>query len=469
MVTDPDADDGLRVTTDLLAGYAHGFDVDAVDGETRDLAGRFVLDALACAVGAYAADPVKRLRTTYGDRSAETGATLLGTDRTVAPEYAALVNGTMVRYFDYNDTYLSGDSVCHPSDHVPGLLAVAESEGASGADLLAALVLAYEIECRGVDTGLVWDRGFDYVTWGTMSTAAAVGRLMGLDRGTIRDALGIAATSSNALLAARLGDVRMWKGIAHPYVTHSAVQACQMARAGITGPPEAVTGKGGFETAVTGAPIRFAALGGRDGAPFRLARTNLKPYACGYYMMAPIEALLSILGEADVTDPEAIETIEVRTFDQAAQVLDGAEKRARDLTRETADHSLPYTLAVAAVDRDVTPRQYDPDRLSDPAVHDLIDRIDVVVDDDLTAARRANPGELPHVVRVTVDGRTHERRIDAPPGHFCNRMSDERIERKVTDLVRPYLRPDQTDRLVEACRDLAGLDGVDALLDATRV
>lgn len=461
--------DGRRVTTDLLAGYAHDFDLDAVDDESRDLAGRFVLDALACSVGAYAADPVKRLRATYGDRRAATGATLLGTDREVPPEYAALVNGTMVRYLDYNDTYLSGDSVCHPSDHVPGLLAVAESEGASGADLLAAVVLAYEIECRGVDTGLVWDRGFDYVTWGTMSTAAAVGRLMGLDRGAIRDALGIAVTSSNALLAARLGDVRMWKGIAHPYVTHNAVQACQMAREGITGPPEAIGGEGGFEAAVTGAEVRVSALGGRDGAPFRLARTNVKPYACGYFMMAPIEALLSLRSEAGVRDPDAIEAIEVRTFEQAAQVLAGEAKRARDLTREAADHSLPYTLAVAAVDGDVTPRQYEPDRLGDPAVHDLMDRITVVVDDDLTADRRANPGEIPHVVRLTVGGETRERRIDAPPGHFRNRMSDERLERKVGDLVRPYLRPDQTDDLIAACRDLAGLDDVGALLDATRV
>ncbi|MFB6281468.1 MAG: MmgE/PrpD family protein [Haloferacaceae archaeon] len=461
--------DGIRVTTDRLAGYAHGFDPAAVDDEVRDLAGRFVLDSLACSVGAYAADPVKRLRAAYGDRGAASEATLLGTDRTVAPEYAALVNGTMVRYLDFNDCYLSGDSVCHPSDHVPGLLAVAESEGASGADLLAAVVLAYEIECRGVDTGLAWDRGFDYVTWGTMSTAAAVGRLLGLDRAAIRDAIGIAVTSANALLAARLGDVRMWKGIAHPYVTHSAVQACQMAREGITGPPDAIAGEGGFEAAVTGEPVRFEALGGRDGAPFRLPRSNLKPYACGYFMMAPIEALLGILEEAGVTDPDDVEAIEVRTFDQAAQVLAGEAKRARDLTREAADHSLPYTLAVAAVDRAVTPRQYAPDRLDDPRVHGVMERVSVAVDEDLQAARRANPGEIPHVVRVTVDGATHERRIDTPPGHFRNRMSDERLDRKVRDLVRPYLTEDQVDRLTGACRDLAGLDAVDPLLEATRV
>lgn len=462
------ASDGLRVTTDLLAGYAAGFDPD-IDREIRDLAGRFVLDSLACSVGAYAAEPVKRLRSTYGDRRAATEATLLGTDRTVAPEYAALVNGTMVRYLDYNDCYLSGDSVCHPSDHIPGLLAVAESEGADGADLLAAVVLAYEIESRGVDTGMVWDSGFDYVTWGTMSTAAAVGRLMGLDRATIRDAIGIAVTSGNALLAARLGDVRMWKGVAHPYVTHGAIQACQMAREGITGPPDAVAGEGGFGTAVTGREVRFAALGGRDGAPFRLPRSNVKPYACGYFMMAPIEALLGILDERGVTDADAIESVEVRTFDQAAQVLAGPEKRARDLTREAADHSLPYTLAVAAVDRAVTPRQYAPDRLDDPRVHDLMERITVVVDDDLSAARRDAPGELPHVVRVTADGETTERRIDAPPGHFRNRLSDDRLERKVRDLVRPYLLPDQTARLIDACRDIGGLDSVDPLVEATRV
>ncbi|MFB6303430.1 MAG: MmgE/PrpD family protein [Haloferacaceae archaeon] len=463
------ASDGIRVTTDRLAGYARDFDLAAVDEETRDLAGRFVLDSLACSVGAYAAEPVKRLRATYGDRRASSEATLLGTDRTVAPEYAALVNGTMVRYLDYNDCYLSGDSVCHPSDHIPGLLAVAESEGASGADLLAAVMIAYEVECRGVDTGLAWEHGFDYVTWGTLSTAAAVGRLMGLDRGTIRDAIGIAVTSSNALLAARLGDVRMWKGIAHPYVTHSAVQACQMARGGITGPPDAVTGEGGFEAAVTGDEVRFAALGGRDGAPFRLRRSNIKPYACGYFMMAPIEALLAILDERGVTDVDEIEAIEVRTFDQAAQVLAGPEKRARDLTREAADHSLPYTLAVAAVDRAVTPRQYDPDRLDDPRVHALMERISVVIDDNLSDARRASPGEIPHVVRVTADGEATERRIDAPPGHFRNRMADERLERKVRDLVRPYLLPDQTARLFDACRDLDGLDSVAPLIEATRV
>lgn len=180
------------------------------------------------------------------------------------------------------------------------------AEGASGRELIRSIVLAFEIQCRGVDTGAAWPNGFDYLTWGAYSSAVAVGTLMNPSEDELTNAIGIAGASSNALLSARLGKVSMWKGAAQPYATHNAIQACQMAQAGMTGPErvfegvEGHGGEGGFFDAVNrGEPVEFEALGGRDG-DFRIMETSFKQFACGYYTHPSITTVLDIVEEHDL-------------------------------------------------------------------------------------------------------------------------------------------------------------------------
>src|SRR6185436_3078068 len=103
-----------------------------------------------------------------------------GTDHSAPPDWAAFANGCLVRYLDYNDTYLSKEPA-HPSDNIPAALAVAEATGASGHELIVAIALAYEVQCRFCDAASLRARGWDHVTYGAFSTALAAAHLLRLD------------------------------------------------------------------------------------------------------------------------------------------------------------------------------------------------------------------------------------------------------------------------------------------------
>lgn len=461
----------MQVTSDLLAEYAREVSIDELPEDVVAQAERLTLDTIACAVGAYAVPPSKVLRRTFGDRNGgDDSATILGTDDRLDVEYAALINGTMGRYFDFNCCYSTGESACHPSDHIPSLVSVAEAEGASGADLVEAVVIAYEIQSRGVDTGTAWPNGFDYTTWGAYSAAASVGALMDLSHGELVNAIGMAGTAENGLLISRLGEVSMWKAVAMPNTVHNAVKACQMARNGLTGPGAVLEGaEGSFADAVADGIVEFEALGGRDGAGYRIMETSIKAFACGYFTHPAVTAVLDVVEEHHL-EPDAIESIEVRSFEHTVQVYaSGPEKWSTDLTRETADHSLPYNVATAVLHGEVKPEHYEPAALDDERVHALMQLVSVEADDELERYRRENPRHVPAVARITADGETYESRANYPLGHPERPLSTDEIEDKARDLLETYLTSDQIDETVDRCEGLADEPSVDGLVSALEI
>lgn len=459
----------MELSTEALSEYAMAFGDTPVPPQVRESAKRLLLDSIGCCFGGYTSPPSKILRRIYGSTApAGDGARVIGTHDRVPTENAALINSAMVRYLDFNDTYINEGGACHPSDHIPALLAVAENEGASGNEFLRAIVLAYELECAGVDTGLFWENGFDYTTWGTISSTASVGVLMGLSRSELAHALGIAGASSVALGASRLGDVSMWKGVAHSYVNHNAIQACTMAREGLTGPTDLFDETGGVFESLTDEPIVFDSLGGRDSNSYRLSKSNVKRFACGYYMQSSVTAARELVEDHDI-EPSAIDAIDVDTFAQAAAVLASPEKWDADLTRETADHSIPYTLAVAVISGDVTPAQYTERYLRSEAVHDLMQKVSVRENEDLTAYSQTNADSIPSIVRITVDGATYETQVDYPLGHAENPMSDEQLERKMESLADPYLSDQQLEQVKSDCYAIDEIEDVGAVIETLAV
>lgn len=423
-----------------------------------------VLDSVGCAVGAFAGDTGKALRDCFGDRTGGAEATILGTDDAVSVEHAAFVNAAMVRYLDFNDCYTNRHGGGHPSDHVPGLLAVAEARGASGRELLEAVVVAYEIQCRGLASGVVYRHDFDAQSvWGAYSATAAVGKLMGLSVERLVDAIGICGASSNGLLIARRGDVSMWKGAAMPYVVHAAVEACQMADHGVTGPERLFDGSGGvFEVVSRG---EFDLPLATDG--YELSRTAIKPYAGCYHALPAVTGLLELFEDHGLTVGD-VEAIEVDVYDTAGRTCATPEKWGRELTRETADHSLPYMIAVAAIERTIRPEHYDSEWLESDAVHDLMERISVETDPDLTARRERHDGSTPTRVRVVADG-AYETTVDYPLGHPERPLSEDAVADKARSLVAPYLSDGQADELVRRCLALREEPSVDPLISTTVV
>ena len=455
----------MQFNSEAITDYALELSFSQLSDDAVTAAKRLTLDSIGCCLGAYPSPPSKHLRTIYGSSGDVNDATVFGSGNKTLVEYAGLINSTMVRYLDYNDTYINEGRACHPSDHIPALISVAEVEDCTGKDLIEAITIAYEIEGLGLDTGVAWEYDYDYVTWGSYSSVAAVGKLMNLSQEQMKFALGIAGSSNLSLSISRKGDVSMWKGVAHPYVTHNAIQACQMAQAGLTGPKHVFEGPGGFFEVAAKREIEINQLGGRNGAAYRITKSHIKPFPCGYYMQPIITGVRDLIDEHEL-DPEEIEAIDIETFEQAATILGGEEKWSKDLTRESADHSIPYTAAIAAIYGDVNPEHYNEKYRTQAEVHHLMDLVSVEESDEMNTAARRNPDSTPSYIRLATDEETYEKRVDYAPGHAKNPLSEAEIEAKMTNMTSSLLTDDQIDMIVRFCNKLDQQHQIEPLLTA---
>src|SRR6266487_6795862 len=179
----------MKTLAEQLAEYAVGLKFEELPTPVVHEVKRRVIDSTGCALGAWEAEPCVIARRVASRFSAERGATLLGTTHRVPADWAAFANGCLVRYLDYNDTYLSKEPA-HPSDNIPAALAIGEAENADGRELIVAIALAYEVQCRLCDAASLRARGWDHVTYGAFSTALAAARLLRLPVAETRQAIG---------------------------------------------------------------------------------------------------------------------------------------------------------------------------------------------------------------------------------------------------------------------------------------
>ncbi len=212
-----------------LANYSTSFGFEDLSKEVVHEVKRRVTDSLGCALGAWDEEPCAIARKVASDFSAKHGATIIGTTHKAPPDWTAFANGCCIRYFDYNDTYLSKEPA-HPSDNISAALAAAESVNATGRELIAAIALAYEVQCRLCDAASIRARGWDHVTYGAFSTALACARLMKLDPEKTRHAVNIAGVACAAMRQARVGELSHWKGVAFADAARRGVYSALLAR-----------------------------------------------------------------------------------------------------------------------------------------------------------------------------------------------------------------------------------------------
>src|SRR6266852_9510246 len=212
----PDCSVGFQVTTTLahqLAHYACSLRFEDLSREVVHEVKRRVIDSLGCAIGAWKEEPCAIARKVASGFSAKHGSTVIGTNHKAPPDWTAFANGCCIRYFDYNDTYLSKEPA-HPSDNISAALAVAESVGVNGRELITAIALAYEVQCRFCDAASIRARGWDHVTYGAFSTALASAKLMKLNLQKTRHAVNIAGVAGAAMRHARVGELSHGQGVA---------------------------------------------------------------------------------------------------------------------------------------------------------------------------------------------------------------------------------------------------------------
>src|SRR6266850_391103 len=422
-----------KTLAEQLAAFSVGLKFDDLPAPVVHEVKRRVIDSMGCALGAWNAEPCVIARRVASTFSAEGGATLLGTRHQAPLDWAAFANGCQVRYLDYNDTYLSKEPA-HPSDNIPAAIAVAEVENASGRELITAIALAYEVQCRLCDAASLRARGWDHVTYGAFSTAAAAARLMRLDVERTRHALGIAGVASAALRQSRVGELSHWKGCAFANAARHGVYAALLARAGITGPAPIFEGEKGFEKLVSG-PLDDFRLSKED---FMIVKTSIKFWPAEYHSQSAIEAALKL--RTQIKDIAEIESVRVDSHGAAVDIIGSEPEKWHPTTRETADHSLPYIVAAALADGEITERQFTPERLADAKLLALVQRVEVRRHEELSAAY---PTAVGNIVTVQLrNGRALTERVDYPRGHARNPLTDAEVEAKFHSLADKILGSD---------------------------
>ncbi|MCH8102318.1 MAG: MmgE/PrpD family protein [Chloroflexi bacterium] len=406
-----------------FADYALSIDyedlTDAAIHETK----RRLIDTLGCTLGAWDGDAPRAAQRVAATQESKRGAhTLYGTLTSV--DMAAFVNGVLIRYLDFNDTYLSKEPA-HPSDNFAATLAAAEVAGASGQDLIAATVIAYEIQCRLADAWSIRAEGWDHVCYGSFSTVLGAGKILGLNREQLVHAQGISGNAHMAMRQTRAGELSMWKGAAFANAARNGVLSVLLAAEGMTGPAPIFEGEMGFFAEVAHGNFEIPALGGQDGADYMLPGTYIKYWPAEYHSQSAIDAALQL--RVEIGDASEIESVTIETFTAAIEIIADPEKW-RPKTRETADHSLPYCVGVALVDGEVGLPQFAPERFSDESLLDLVSRIEVKVDAELD---KRYPESIPNRITVrTRSGDSVTREVAYPKGHVGNPMSDDEVEAK---------------------------------------
>lgn len=440
-----------KTLVDDLARFVVGTSFQALSSAAKQELKIRVLDALGCAIGALEGEPIRMLQAQLDDFGGKPHCTLIGGGKT-APDLAALYNGALVRYLDFNDSYLAKGETCHPNDNVGAVLAASEYAKAKGSDFLLALAVAYQVQCRLSDVAPVRSKGFDHTTQGSYAAAAGVSKALGLDVEKTANAIAISGTALNALRVTRTGKLSHWKGLAYPFTGFGATHAGFLAMRGITGPPEVFEGNKGFMESIAG---KFDIDWSKENLE-RVTRTILKKYNAEVHSQSSIEGILELKRERGFK-PEEIEKLEIEVFDVAYNIIGGGEEGEKKhvRTKEEADHSLPYIVAVAILDGTVMPEQYYPDRITRSDVQDLLQKIVVRPREDYS---QRFPNEMPsHLIVHLKGGRIVEKEKRDYEGFFTRPMGWERAVEKFDSLSARYVDRNLRKQIVDCVHQMEEL------------
>ena len=352
---------GWDEPTRQLVDYAASFSETNLSDHAVEAAGYTLLDTMAALVAGFEAEPVRIGARMARQASSELKSTVMGYGITTSPEMATFVNGCMLRCAEFNDVTTGG----HFSDMISAILAVGEAFRASGAQVLGAVVLSYELAGAMTNAGARargWDSPFELP-----AIALATGKLMGLNREQLANALSLALVSHMPMSVAHKGPLSMWKSCHAGETARCAVFSALLARAGMTAPPQPFAAEGGlFFHLGAFKDLRLPANG--PGGRMVIETTNYKRYPSEASTQSVIELLPEIRAW---TRPEDIASILIEL--PPGWVKEVADPSKWDLhNHETADHSMPYVIARGLLDGEIYLDSFSDAKINDPAARALM-------------------------------------------------------------------------------------------------
>ncbi len=447
--------------TARMAQWAVGVKFEDLGDRAIHEARRFLLDSLGCAFGGLRQEDAEIALEVLDEIGGEGPATVLGTGKKTDPVTAALANALMIRIMDYNDIYWQQDP-SHPSDIIPAAMACGERAKRNGRDLIVGIILGYEFECRFCEAAFpgVRERGWHHATLTAFVSPIVAGYMLRLPWEKIQHAIGISASRHATLGAVTAGKLTMMKNTVDPMATQSGVMAALLAEKGYTGPEHVIDGKEGL-VKVFGPEWKLDILTDGLGASWRIERCGMKAFPTEALTHTPISAVLDIVIGNDLR-PERIAKVHIRSLARAADILADPSKYDPK-TKETADHSLPYVIAAAIADRQVTPAQFEPEKIMDPRIREQLRKIEIVADPEI---EKVFPKLQRVIVTVkTTDGREFTKQLDYPKGDPRNPLTDREIEEKFDALAAPVLSDERRRRVKEAVWKLEKLSTITDLMD----
>ena len=449
-----------ETVTARMSRWAAGLSYQQLSQEAVYQAKRFLLDSIGCALGGYQQHDVKIALQVLDEIAGRGPATVIGTGKRVDAVSASLANALMIRCMDYNDIYWKQDP-SHPSDISPAAMACCERAKSNGKELIVGLVLGHEFEMRFCEAAFpgIRERGWHHATLTAFVSPIVAGRALHLGWEKIQHAIGISASRHATLGAVTAGKLTMMKNTVDPMATQSGVLAALMAEKGYTGPEHVVDGKEGL-THCFGPSWKLNLLTDGLGESWRITQCGMKAFPTEALTHTPISAVLDIVKSNDLK-PEQVEKVQIRSLARAADILSDPSKYDPQ-SKETADHSLPYVIAAAIAERQVTPVQFEMKKIMDPTIRAQLKKVEVVADPEI---EKVFPALQRVIVNLTtVDGRTFTKQLDYPKGDPRNPLSDAEVEEKFSALAEGVLSPGAQKKLKDAIWNLEKAGSVSKLM-----
>ncbi len=395
---------------EALAKYAARASFADLSAESRKQLPVHILDSLGCCIAALGAGPVQACREQVADFGGTGPCALIGGGK-ANPIYAAFWHTALVRYVDFMDNFLSPAETCHTADNFGPVLTAAEYAAGSGRDLMLGVALAYSVQSRFVDHGNFMTRGFDHTTQLAFSLGAAAGRLLGLSEQQIANAIAMAAASDASFAVIRAKPLSQWKGLASAQSALGSMNTLFLARRGVEGPLQVIEGPNGIDNL-----LHMRVRIDWDKQDYEgVVESTIKKYNAMIHTQSAVHCMVE-LARQNKFDPGRVLSIEADVFqlcyDFAGGGLYGVDRVIQ--TKEQADHSLPYLLAVALLDGDVMPAQFQPDRIARADVQQLLKKVSVRPNHEYTDEY---PRKMPAKITVRLlDGKVIEHEVQDYPG-----------------------------------------------------
>ena len=449
-----------ETVTAAMSRWAAGLRFEDLPPDAIYQAKRFLLDSLGCALGGYQQHDVKIALEVLGEIAGPGPATVIGTGERIDPVSASLANALMIRCMDYNDIYWKQDP-SHPSDIFPAAFASCERARSGGKELIVGLVLGHEFEMRLCEAAFpgIRERGWHHATLTAFVSPIVAGRALHLNWEQIQHAIGISASRHCTLGAVTAGRLTMMKNTVDPLATQSGVLAAMLAEKGYSGPEHVIDGKEGLAQ-VFKPEWKLNLLTENLGHSWRITQCGMKAFPTEALTHTPISAVLDLVKNNDL-HPDQVEQIQVRSLARAADILSDPSKYDPQ-TKETADHSLPYVIAAALVDRQVTPAQFTMQKILNPRIREQLQKVEVVADPEI---EKLFPALQRVIVQInTRDGRSFSKQLDFPKGDPRNRLTDLDIEEKFAALADGVLSSDTQKKVKDAVWNLEHIESVTKLM-----